>query len=274
MHYCGDFRDLYEKDMEISRLRSPRLACRIPGVPLRVALLIRRASLDHDAGHHRRGRAVGLNILTGFTGQISLGRAPSGVGAYTSATSRQAGASLLDRRPGGGLRHGCGRDDLRHPVAPAERSLLAIATLASQFILEWVFCAGTGDRGILRHRRAPALIGGYVFESDRSYYYVVLVIAILMVLFAVNLVRTRTGRAFMSVRTITSRRRSWGSTCSSTGSSLRRLLVLRGGRGRALRPLPEVCLFGAVRDRGLGYYLAMIIIGGMEHTRIDLGASS
>ncbi|MEW6720969.1 MAG: branched-chain amino acid ABC transporter permease, partial [Thermodesulfobacteriota bacterium] len=78
---------------------------------------------------------------------------------------------------------------------------LAIATLASQFILEWIFLRWEsvtgGSYGIVVPRPS---IGGYVFESDRSYYYIVLAVAAVMVLFAVNLVRTRTGRAFMSVR--------------------------------------------------------------------------
>jgi branched-chain amino acid transport system permease protein len=78
---------------------------------------------------------------------------------------------------------------------------LAIATLASQFILEWIFVRWEpvtgGSYGITIPRPT---VGGFTFASDRSYYYLVLAIAVAMILFASNLMRTKTGRAFMAVR--------------------------------------------------------------------------
>jgi branched-chain amino acid transport system permease protein len=78
---------------------------------------------------------------------------------------------------------------------------LAIATLASQFILEWIFVRWEsvtgGSYGIVVQRPS---IAGFTFESDSSFYYIVLAIAVVMVLFAANLMRTKTGRAFMAVR--------------------------------------------------------------------------
>jgi branched-chain amino acid transport system permease protein len=54
-----------------------------------------------------------------------------------------------------------------------------------------------GSYGIVVPRPS---IAGYVFESDGSYYFIVLAIAVVMILFAANLIRTKTGRAFMAVR--------------------------------------------------------------------------
>ena len=88
MHYCGDFRTSYEKDVEIFQTPFIKVCMGILGVALLalpylvkgeylwIALQIVIAVIG----------AVGLNILTGFTGQISLGQgAFFGVGAYTSA---------------------------------------------------------------------------------------------------------------------------------------------------------------------------------------------
>jgi branched-chain amino acid transport system permease protein len=147
--------------------------------------------------------AVGLNILTGFTGQISLGQgAFLGVGAYTSAyITAKLGLSFWVGVPAAGLVTAMAGMVFGIPSLRLKGLYLAIATLASQFILEWIFLRWEsvtgGSYGIVIPR--PSL-GGYVFESDRSYYYIVLLIAAAMILFAANLMRTRTGRAFMAVR--------------------------------------------------------------------------
>ena len=88
MHYCGDFRTTYQKDMEIFQTPFVKVCVAaffglllawpflVKGDYLWITLQILIASIG----------AVGLNILTGFTGQISLGQgAFLGVGAYTSA---------------------------------------------------------------------------------------------------------------------------------------------------------------------------------------------
>ena len=205
MHYCGDFRTSYEKDMEI--LQTPvTKACvaaflvfllvwpfLVKGEYLWITMQILIAVVG----------AVGLNILTGFTGQISLGQgAFLGVGAYTSAyITAKLGLSFWIGVPAAGLMTALAGMVFGIPSLRLKGLYLAIATLASQFILEWIFLRWEpvtgGTYGIVIPRPS---IGGYVFESDRSYYYIVLAIAALMVLFAANLMRTRTGRAFMSVR--------------------------------------------------------------------------
>jgi len=147
--------------------------------------------------------AVGLNILTGFTGQISLGQgAFLGVGAYTSAyVTAKMGLSFWVGVPAAGFVTAMAGMVFGIPSLRLKGLYLAIATLASQFILEWIFVRWEpvtgGSYGITIPRPE---IAGFSFSSDRSYYYIVLVIAVVMILFATNLVRTRTGRAFMAVR--------------------------------------------------------------------------
>src|SRR5512134_329234 len=205
MHYCGDFRTSYEKDVEIFQtpfikvcmgflmlalMSAPYL---LKGEYLWIALQILIAVIG----------AVGLNILTGFTGQISLGQgAFFGVGAYTSAyITAKMGLSFWVGIPAAGLVTAMAGMVFGVPSLRLKGLYLAIATLASQFILEWIFVRWEsvtgGSYGIVVPR---PVLGGFVFESDRSYYYVVLLFTVFMVLFATNLIRTRTGRAFMAVR--------------------------------------------------------------------------
>jgi branched-chain amino acid transport system permease protein len=205
MHYCGDYRTSYEKDMEI--LQTPVTKTFVAifllfllAWPLMVKseyLWITMQIIIAVIG------AVGLNILTGFTGQISLGQgAFLGVGAYTSAyITAKLGLSFWVGVPAAGLMTAVAGMIFGIPSLRLKGLYLAIATLASQFILEWVFLRWEpvtgGSFGIVVPRPS---IGGFAFDTDRSYYYIVLVIAVAMVLFASNLMRTRTGRAFMGVR--------------------------------------------------------------------------
>jgi branched-chain amino acid transport system permease protein len=205
MQYCGDFRTAYERDMEL--LQTPFVKICVtaffvfllawPFLVKSAFLWITLQILIAAIG------AVGLNILTGFTGQISLGQgAFLGVGAYTSAyITAKLGLSFWVGVPAAGLVTAMAGMVFGIPSLRLKGLYLAIATLASQFILEWIFLRWEsvtgGSYGIVIPRPS---VGGYVFESDRSYYYIVLLIAAAMILFAANLMRTRTGRAFMAVR--------------------------------------------------------------------------
>src|SRR5512134_780206 len=205
MHYCGDFRTTYEKDIEILQTPTTKIGVAaflafllvwpflVKGEYLWIALQILIAVIG----------AVGLNILTGFTGQISLGQgAFLGVGAYTSAyITAKMGLSFWIGVPAAGLVTAMAGMVFGIPSLRLKGLYLAIATLASQFILEWIFVRWEpvtgGSYGIVVARPS---IAGYQFDSDGSYYYVALAFAVVMVLFATNLIRTRTGRAFMAVR--------------------------------------------------------------------------
>src|SRR5512134_1586017 len=205
MQYCGDFRTSYEKDVEV--LQTPFVkACMGPFLVFLVVLpfllkgeyqwIVMQIVIAAIG-------AVGINILTGFTGQISLGQgAFLGVGAYTSAyITAKMGLSFWIGVPAAGLTTALAGMVFGIPSLRLKGLYLAIATLASQFILEWIFVRWEpvtgGSYGIVVARPS---IGGFTFASDGSYYYVVLGIAIVMILFAANLMRTKTGRAFMAVR--------------------------------------------------------------------------
>ena len=147
--------------------------------------------------------AVGLNILTGHTGLISLGQgAFLGVGAYTTAILVTrfdmptlvgiVGAVIMTSLIGTffGL-----------PSLRLKGLYLAMATFAAQFILlfamrNWEFVTGGLDAIVLS---SPELFG-YTLRTDFAWYWVIYAVAILVVLGARNLFRTGIGRAFHAVR--------------------------------------------------------------------------
>jgi len=147
--------------------------------------------------------AIGLNILTGFTGQISVGvGAFLAVGGYTSAIfTTTYGLSFWISLPLAGLVTAIIGGMFGIPSLRLKGLYLAIATLAAQVIILWVISSwGSvtgGAAGMVLERPA---IGGFSFYDQNSYYYLCLVVAVFTTVYALNLFRTRTGRAFLAVR--------------------------------------------------------------------------
>jgi len=147
--------------------------------------------------------AVGLNILIGFTGQISLGHAAfMGIGAYTAALLASSGGVpfWLSIPLGGAMACAAGMV-VGVPSLRIKGLYLAIATLAAQVILEWVFTNWTSVTGGIRGINVPpARILGVALDTDRKIYFLIQGVAVAHFLAATNLIRTRWGRAFVAVR--------------------------------------------------------------------------
>jgi branched-chain amino acid transport system permease protein len=147
--------------------------------------------------------AVGLNLLTGCTGQISLGHAAFiGVGGYTTAIliTRLGVPFWFALFIGGGVAALVGLV-IGIPSVRVKGLYLCIATLAAQFILEWVFVHWESvTRGIRGINVPPPTLGPLVFDTERSFYAITLVMVVLSVGFARNLLRTKWGRAFIAIR--------------------------------------------------------------------------
>lgn len=147
--------------------------------------------------------ALGLNILTGYTGQISLGHAAfMGVGAYATAiAAARLGAPFWLAIPAGGAAACAAGAVVGVPSLRIKGLYLAISTLAAQVIFEWVFTNWTSVTGGIRGLNVPpARLGGFVFETDERTYYLILAVAVVHAYGAANLFRTRVGRAFLAVR--------------------------------------------------------------------------
>jgi len=148
--------------------------------------------------------ALGLNILVGYTGQISIGHgAFMSVGAYTAANL----AVRLDcpfwlAVPLGGLMAALVGAVVGVPSLRIKGLYLAIATLAGQLIIEWTinhvtWISGGAQASIQVPR--PRL-GGLIISSQRGMYFLLMVVVALAVIGAMNLVRSRIGRAFVAIR--------------------------------------------------------------------------
>ncbi len=144
--------------------------------------------------------ACGLTLLTGFTGQISLGHAAfMAIGAYASAVLTQSlHFPFLVALPFAGLvTFACGTA-VGLPSLRIKGLYLAIATLAFQFLTEYAIIHASGGTGAIAVQ-APA-IGPWVLRTEEQFYYFLLLIWLAGGIFAANLVRSRVGLALMAVR--------------------------------------------------------------------------
>jgi branched-chain amino acid transport system permease protein len=147
--------------------------------------------------------ALGLNVLIGFTGQISLGHAAfMGVGGYATAIA----ATRLDLPfwisiPAGGVAACAAGMVVGVPSLRIKGLYLAIATLAAQVIFEWVFTNWTSVTGGIRGLNVPpARLLGVTLGDDLRVYFLILGVVVAHFLVAANLRRSRWGRAFVAVR--------------------------------------------------------------------------
>jgi branched-chain amino acid transport system permease protein len=152
---------------------------------------------------------TGLNILLGYTGQISIGHgAFAGVGAFTMAVlnNRWHVPMLLGLPLGATMAAAIGLL-VGIPSLRVKGLYLAVATLASQQILSWFFehmeWLTRQNTSSVDVRVAWLQIPGiwnHKFKTDADLFYLFAVIALVTVLATENLMRSRIGRAFVAIR--------------------------------------------------------------------------
>src|SRR5881398_1207980 len=148
--------------------------------------------------------ALGLNILVGYTGQVSIGHgAFMSVGAYTAANfATRLDAPWPVTLLAGGLMAALVGAIVGIPSLRIKGLYLAIATLAGQLIIEWTinhvtFISG----GVQASIEVPRpRIGPYVLAGQRAMYYFLLCFVVIAIVGTMNLVRSRVGRAFIAIR--------------------------------------------------------------------------
>ena len=172
--------------------------------------------------------AIGLNIITGFAGQVSLGQAFFiGVGAYTATALGSPAVTGADGTieligfdlgmiiwlPAAGLVAALAGIIIAPIAFRLEGLYLALVTLGLVFVGSHIFRNWTVlTGGIGRGRQAAQLsVLGYRFDLDsqvlgfnitreQQIYWVMLVILIVMAFLAKNLIRSKDGRAFAAIR--------------------------------------------------------------------------
>ena len=152
--------------------------------------------------------AVGLNILVGYTGQISLGHAGFfAIGAYgTALLILKLQLPFLLALPLAGFIAAFFGFILGLPALRLEGPYLSIATLGFgltvlQIIGHLDFFGGrTGIQAPPLDLGIPQAGFSLILETDMGKYYLILIVAVLLVMAARNLMKTRVGRAFVAIR--------------------------------------------------------------------------
>ena len=215
--------------------------------------------------------AIGLNLLTGYAGQLSLGTAAfMAVGAF-------AAYNFLLRVPGLPvlvafiLAGGCaalvgilfGLPSLR-----IKGFYLAVATLAAQFFIVWALTkfgwfSNHSSSGVINAQKIQML--GYTFDSPLSKYLLTLSIVVLLALAAKNMVRSSVGRSWMAVRDMDVAAEVIGFPMLRTKLSAFAVSSFYCGVAGALYAF---CYLGTVEPEGFNLDLSfrilfMIILGGV-----------
>jgi len=150
--------------------------------------------------------SLGLNILTGYAGLLSLGTAAfMAVGAFMAYNFvlRMPWLGILPSFVLAGVCASAVGIVFGLPSLRIKGFYLAVATLACQFFVLWAiqrvgWFTNYSPTGVITAQNVEIL--GYEFESPSSKYLLTLAIVVVMALLAKNLMRSETGRAFMAVR--------------------------------------------------------------------------
>jgi branched-chain amino acid transport system permease protein len=207
---AGQFKSTYEADGQIFPIRQDRIGIAlllalaffiVPAVAtpyLFSAILIPFLIFSLAA--------LGLNILTGYAGQLSLGSAAfMAVGAFASYNFmlRVPGIPLLLAFVMGGLCAAALGIIFGLPSLRVRGFYLAASTLATQFFVVWALTkvqwfTNYSSSGVITAQKLEIL--GFVFDTPMTKYLLVLGIVSVLALLAKNLVRSNIGRCWMAVR--------------------------------------------------------------------------
>ena len=266
---CGDFRVSYRSDERIFDTAMP--------IGALVLFLAAFALVPLVAGTYwldvlnRIGiaiiGAIGLNILVGFTGQISIGHAAFlAVGAYTTAILEvRMGLPFWLAIPLAAIVTSIVGLVFGVPSLRLKGLYLAIATLAAHFITTYAIIHLEGlTNSVLGFNVSPATLFAFPLDSDRRIFYLIFSLVVPAVFFAKNLFRTKVGRAFIAVR-------DRDVAAAVIGVSLYRYKLLAfiissfyaGVAGGLMAHHSKILFPDAFTLLVAIDYLAMIIIGGM-----------
>jgi branched-chain amino acid transport system permease protein len=207
---AGQFKSSYAQDQQIFPIRQDRIAFALliavafVGVPLIgneywLSALITPFLIFALA-------ALGLNILTGYAGQLSLGTAAfMAVGAFMTynCVLRLPWLGIIPSMILGGLCAAAVGIVFGLPSLRIKGFYLAVATLACQFFVLWViqrwgWITNYSTSGVITAQTITFF--GYPIVTPEAKYLFTLGIVVVMALLAKNLMRSETGRAFMAVR--------------------------------------------------------------------------
>jgi branched-chain amino acid transport system permease protein len=207
---AGQFKASYAEDQQIFPIRQDRIAV---VVLLAIAYLV----VPSIANQYWLSAilipflifalaTLGLNLLTGYAGQLSLGTAAfMAVGAFAAYNLllRLPGIPLLVAFAVAGVCAALVGIVFGLPSLRIKGFYLAVATLAAQFFVVWALTkfgwfSNYSSSGVINAQKMTIL--GYSFDSPLAKYLLVLTIVVALALAAKNMVRSSIGRAWMAVR--------------------------------------------------------------------------
>ncbi len=217
---AGQFKSSYAEDQRIFPIRQDRiaffliLALAFLVVPLASITPAVRSVIDFNYWYNGvlipflifSLAALGLNILTGYAGLLSLGTgAFMAVGAFAAYNLelRVPGIPMLLSFVLAGIVAAAVGLVFGLPSLRIKGFYLAVATLAAQFFVVWALTkfpwfSNYSSSGVIAAQKI--VIFGYLFDSPVKRYLLVLAIVSVMALAAKNMVRSAIGRAWMAVR--------------------------------------------------------------------------
>lgn len=210
--------------------------------------------------------AIGLNLLTGSTGLVSLGHAAFvAIGAYTtSLLMTHTGAPFLVAMLAGGLVAALVGVVVGLPALRIKGLYLALMTMGFAFVVQFAIRNSDVAGGTIGLPVPRASVFGFLINSEVRFFYLVLPILVLTAMASKNILRRRSGRAFSAVR-------DRDIAAEIIGISLVRYKLLSFAVSSAFAGLA-----GGLYAAKVGYisaehfslllsvqYIAMIIVGGL-----------
>jgi len=142
---------------------------------------------------------LGLNLVTGYCGQISLGHAAfMGMGGFVGAILLNLGLPFIVVLPLAGLAAGISGLIFGLPALRMKGLYLAFSTLAAHYIILFVLLRLMG--GVSGHQVSNITVFKININSEIRIYYLVFIMVGLGTFIAQNIVRGKAGQAFMAVR--------------------------------------------------------------------------
>jgi branched-chain amino acid transport system permease protein len=146
---------------------------------------------------------LGLGIVLGYAGQISLGQAAfAAVGGYTTAfLATRLGWTFWSILPIAIIASALAALLFALPAARVKGFYLAVTTLAAHFLIMWTIIHVPKITGGVSGMRVPLpSIGGIVIDTEKDFYFMIMPFVVVAVFLAKNLIRGRSGRAFIAIR--------------------------------------------------------------------------
>jgi branched-chain amino acid transport system permease protein len=267
---CGNFRETYDQELTIYETDFGRLWTLIGIMALFLVVPFISSAYNmyifNTIGIMAIG-AIGLNILVGYTGQISLGHgAFFGVGAYAAAIlATRFHLPFWASVPCAGMATAIVGMVFGLPSSRLKGLYLTIATLAGQFIIEYTLVhwesVTMGTMGITLPK---ASLFGLEISGDLGFFYAIFVIFLIMLWMAINLMRTKFGRAFIAIRDNDRAAEGMGIPIFPYKLLSFGISSFYAGIAGALWAYYTVSITTEPFNLGLSVeYIAMVIIGGM-----------